>query len=384
MSNISFDKSLGTRLLRVSFGLYMIVTLIVTAYHVVAEYFHAEEAVITETKHLISTFTQGIGVSVWNYDNDQLKATLDGMTKLTQVASVFVYNDKSETIGRAGFLIDKPLVKSESPYKTDDVTYVDLKNKWRENYVNDPKTSLDLDQFSSSFYKISFPIVISEEGQEVTAAYGAVFVDKKNVFNRVEHGFSLILINAIVKTIFLWIIFLLCTKRFVTNPLNRISNAMANIDHKDPQIDKDSSTTFANMVNRVDEIGFLARSFLNLIETIASNVTTIKKLNNNLEEKVKKRTEEVIAKTNSMRDILNNIKEGILVIDEDHKVNPNYSVYLEEILGHDKISNRNFIDVLFSNALITEDKIDQIKNAIEATFGCTFMAYELNSRCSEI
>ena len=379
MANISFDKSLGTRLLRVSFGLYMIVTLIVTAYHVVAEYFHAEESVITETRHLISTFTQGLGVSVWNMDEDQLSSNLQGMTKLTQVASVIVYGDSSEILGRAGLKVDKPIILNESPHNAKNVDIVDLKDKWKENYMNDDDRPLDLTKYSSSYYKISFPITMNEDGKDVIVAKGAVLVDKTNVFNRVEHGFSLILINAIVKTIFLWIIFLLCTRHYVTNPLNKISKAMATIDPQNPELDPNSSSIFSSLKSRVDEIGFLAKSFLNLIETIASNVTTITKLNNNLEEKVKQRTQEVIAKTNSMRDILNNIKEGILVIDEDHKVNPNYSQHLEDILGHNKISHRDFIEVLFSNALIGEDKIDQVKNAIEASFGFTLIAYQLNS-----
>ena len=137
--NISFHKSIGTKLLRFAFSLYMIVTLLITSYHLVSEYFHAEESVVMDVKRLVSTFVDGIAVSMWNFDLDQLNSNLKGMVMLPNINGIRVLDNSSKPITKAGVGIEDDMVISESKNEKLDVSIVKLNKNWKESFKNSGK-----------------------------------------------------------------------------------------------------------------------------------------------------------------------------------------------------------------------------------------------------
>ena len=383
MKSISFHKSLGTRLLRIAFGLYMVVTLIITAYHLVSEYFHAERSVLSGLKNLVATFEDGIATSLWNFDVEQLNSILIGAVKIEQISFIRVENDVSETVAFSGLKIEEDMIAQATEKKELEAKILTLKNDWKTTYTerekartkeNDSeeklKEPLNLDEFSSEFYLYKLPIKIKEESDDEYKIAGTIFVytDRKHVFARVEHGFSLIVINAVIKTLALWIIFLLTSRILVTNPLKVFSGFIHKLDPNNPAIELEKDDQIAKLSERHDEIGLLASVFRELVHATITNIKTIHSLNEGLEQKVMTRTNELAIKTQDIQNMLQNIKQGILTFGEDFSIHPEYSKFLEEIFETEQIENQNVIKFLFQKSHVSNHDIDQTKTALVTMF----------------
>ena len=104
---IKYKDSLATRLLVNIFGLYFIVTVIVTIAQLSAEYHHVKKTVVKEIQMLPKTFGDGLVESLWMYNNDLLHSILVGMQEISVVSGVKIENKHGEEIDSIGNLIDK-------------------------------------------------------------------------------------------------------------------------------------------------------------------------------------------------------------------------------------------------------------------------------------
>ena len=393
MRTISFHKSLGTKLLRVAFGLYMVVTLIITAYHLVSEYFHAEQSVLSGLKNLVATFEDGIAVSLWNFDSEQLNSTLAGAIKIEQISLIRVENDVGDTVASAGLMIDEDMIAKISEKPDLGASLLTLKPDWKSSFMQrekaraaeadteSPREMINPIDFSSEFYIYKLPIKVKGEGNtEETKIAGAIFVytDKKHVFSRVEHGFSLIVINAILKTLALWIIFLFSSRILVTNPLKIFSRFIHKLDPSNPAIELEKDNQIVSLSKRSDEIGLLATVFRELIHATIENIKTIRNLNDDLEKKVLTRTNELAIKTQDIQNMLQNIKQGILTFGSDFKIHPEYSKFLEEIFETEAIEDQDVIEFLFRKSHVSNNDIDQTKTALVTMFDEKDVVFTIN------
>ncbi|MBF0236645.1 MAG: hypothetical protein HQM12_02970, partial [SAR324 cluster bacterium] len=73
---VKLKDSLATQLLTVIFGLYFIVTVIVTAIQLSAEYYDVKDSVQQEIQHLPKTFGKGLEESLWMFNYDLLHTIL--------------------------------------------------------------------------------------------------------------------------------------------------------------------------------------------------------------------------------------------------------------------------------------------------------------------
>ncbi|SMF17223.1 AAA family ATPase [Pseudobacteriovorax antillogorgiicola] len=103
------------------------------------------------------------------------------------------------------------------------------------------------------------------------------------------------------------------------------------------------------------------------------------RLYNDLEERIKARTEEVLEKSRDIRSILENIDQGILTFGRDLMINNEYSKYLESIFPGSEIVSRNVLDLLFKDSTVSDDIISQTKSAIKGTIGSDLFAFDINS-----
>ena len=219
---------------------------------------------------------------------------------------------------------------------------------------------------------------MEEDGKMITAGKAHIFTDKTFVFNRVKHGFSLILINALIKTVALWIIFLTTTNFFVSRPLGRISDVMEKVDPAKPTTKVLENENLLSLVKRSDELGLLSRIFKSMLNAIVENMDTIRSLNANLEKKVEQRTQALAEKTNDIQNMLQNMKQGIFTLQPDLKIHPEYSKHLEDILETDQIKEQNGLDLLFRDSNVSTNDLDQVRHSMGAIFGENPIAMELN------
>ena len=109
-----------------------------------------------------------------------------------------------------------------------------------------------------------------------------------------------------------------------------------------------------------DEIGSMARSFNSMVEQLQETSILVKQ------------------KINDIQTMLQNMPQGLLSFDDQNKVKPEYSAYLEKILETDQIAGTDLIKLIFANSNLGSDSMSQIAAVSGACVGEDAMNYEFN------
>lgn len=115
---------------------------------------------------------------------------------------------------------------------------------------------------------------------------------------------------------------------------------------------------------------------LDILEKIAIE------LSQELEElygEIEQRTEALSQRNHDIGALLDHIQQGLLTITPDKTVHPEFSKHLASLLDTEKIAGESFISLLFNNADLSADAIEQIRCAAEAIIGEPEMMFDFNS-----
>jgi len=157
-----------------------------------------------------------------------------------------------------------------------------------------------------------------------------------------------------------------------------------------PLVDKDMLVGVINLSGDVKKVNFADSDYEFVSSVARSLVTTIKNIrmrevieeqNRNLEAKVEERTAELAQKNKDIASMMANMHQGLFTITEGGLIHKEYASYLEKIFETDRVADRNFADLLFSNTTAGSDSVDQNITAVDAIVGEDEMMYEFNSHC---
>ncbi|HEY8158078.1 MAG TPA: Hpt domain-containing protein [Methylobacter sp.] len=109
-----------------------------------------------------------------------------------------------------------------------------------------------------------------------------------------------------------------------------------------------------------DEIGSMARSFNSMVEQLQETSKLVRQ------------------KINDIQTMLQYMPQGLLSFDDQNKVKPEYSAYLEKILETDQIAGNDLIRLVFANSNLGSDAISQISAISGACVGEDAMNFEFN------
>ena len=157
-----------------------------------------------------------------------------------------------------------------------------------------------------------------------------------------------------------------------------------------PLIDNDIVIGAMNFSGRVGDVVFedsdheyaasLARSLVITIKNI-NMIEVIEEQNRTLEQKVEDRTAALREKTNDILNMMHNMHQGLFTVVNGNKIHPEYASYLEEIFETKHISERNIMDLMFSECTLGNDVINQVETAISALIGADEMMFDFNKHC---
>ena len=100
-------QSIAARLLRIIFGCYFLVTLVVTVVQLAAEYKHTRTRVESEIEAMQQTFGPGIADAMWRFNDDIMRGILAGMKQLPIVVGIKVVDDQGKLVRAVGTVIDE-------------------------------------------------------------------------------------------------------------------------------------------------------------------------------------------------------------------------------------------------------------------------------------
>lgn len=365
---ITSSQSIGRKLVRYVFGVYFILTFVVTLFQMYQEYRHTKTSSFSDIVNLEINNKDNLGNAVWEYDTTKLNTVIAGLNNFDIVAGVRVLDERKEMIAKIGDTADGTRESTEVP--------VEFNADLGEG-AKIVKLKFKDGSFLSDLYEYSFKIIYrNKKGDEPDrlVGYGAIYTTERIFAQKLKYGFLLIVVNSFIKTFGLFLIFSVMVGIVVIKPLNGFSSSISKMNPKKPVRDD-----FVNdMTKRTDEIGEMAGTFNRFIDSIEENLNEINDLNKNLERKVEERTLALAQKTQKIQAMLQSLSQGIFTFGGTYKIDEEYSKFLETIFGTSDIVDKDYAELIFKDALIGKNDLDQVVQAVQSAVDCDSLAFELN------
>lgn len=268
--SLSFKDSIGVRFLRIVFGCYLFVTILVTSAQLYMEYTQVEKNMLTELADVSSSFEDGLAKALWNLDNDSIEFILAGIQKIEVIEGVKVVGLQNDIQGANGV------------YITDGVEFSQL-GVATSGEVQAKEVAIR-GLHSGNYYEHTLGIIFEESAQTRPELIGflSLYANHDTVIQRFKRSFFLILIIAIVKTAALWLIFLYFARRVVARPLTELAAATLVLQRSDKHSQRPQNVQqledIASSKNR-DEIQVLARGFLDMQKAVLEKLDNLYSLN---------------------------------------------------------------------------------------------------------
>ena len=164
-----------------------------------------------EIEQLSVTFGPGLGASLWTYNTNLLQSIIVGMHENDVVVGVKI-DDGGD-------------IKGIGTIEVADGKYLRIDN-------GGEKRDLVEKQFFLNLIGHEFPIIYTDD-RGVTMrrlGTGEIYSSSAVIYERVKHGFMLIIVNSVIKTLALWFIFIYFTRRILGRPLTNLTLATKEMD----------------------------------------------------------------------------------------------------------------------------------------------------------
>ncbi len=249
----SVENSISRRLLRSVLSIYFIVTLGVTAAHVISEYFSTKDAVRDMLIASGETFHDILAADMWNYNYAQLSITAESMMRLPFITGIEVSISEEP----------EPMFSSNK----NEVTEIDnIDTFWHE-----------------------FPLSYSDTNVLHEIGKVKIYSNTTVVVDQIKSGLYILMINAIIKTAALLILVTVIFNRLLTRPLGKLAYHAESIDTDNPEY---TPINIAN--NPRDELGQLQIAMNRMMRKTTESIQNLDSLNKDLEKRVLSRTEKLI------------------------------------------------------------------------------------------
>jgi len=253
---MNYLHSLTGRLFKLVFGGYVILAIVVTVTQLSLEYSSIRRTISKDIAALGQSFNGGVAGAMWELDRPLLKTMAQGIVQSSIVTGVKIISDNGEVMAKAGE-IPSPL--------------------------SDTSTSLlDPFQFNSSRLVRQTSHGVRDIGQLV------IYTDRSVALKRIRYSFLIILINSLVKTLGLWVIFYLVISRTLARPLSRVTEIVSQVEFAaESKVEIDLDYPYE------DELGSLVGAMRKMQERLFEARRELDLINHHLEETVAERTRDL-------------------------------------------------------------------------------------------
>ncbi|GJE26484.1 GGDEF domain-containing protein [Methylobacterium organophilum] len=279
--------ALAGRLIRVIFGCYFLVAVLLTGIQLALEYAHAREHLREDVAAMQRTFGPGLEDAMWRFNAEVLRGILSGIREIPAVIGVEVRDEhgvRIETIGLVGDDTRTNAIAPEGAFAR----------------LGTP--------FSRSFDLIH----TDETGRRHRVGSWTVFSDTGIAIEQVRHTLVVILINSLIKTVMLWFIFAAVIRGMVGRPLAQIGAFVARLDGACPE----TRPLVLRAGGRhelhalVEALNTMMRRLRQSSDDNALLMRSLREMNATLQAKVAERTQEleVLATTDLLTGLFNRRK----------------------------------------------------------------------------
>ena len=242
---------LAGKLLRAVLSVYLAVALLITCFQLVLEYREEERRLQVELDQMAEAFMPVLTTALWNLDNEQIASSTGGIWVNPAVWRVVVTDD-----------LDQTIVDRSRPY------------------------GAFVDRWQLPWYEYRYDIVYQDDSSAGTAV-GQMTLSSNAfvVARRATSTFFYTILNALLKTLVLWLIFHYALTRMVSRPLSILTAASHRIN-PDSRSSADSQAPSLTEFHTEDELGELAKSFSDLESSLIEKNGAIAAHQHKLEQSI--------------------------------------------------------------------------------------------------
>ncbi|MDR3409433.1 MAG: ATP-binding protein [Formivibrio sp.] len=231
-------KNLAGRLFKFVFGWYLLLAVLVTGVQLGLEYSSIRTTISSDLVALGRSFAPGVADAMWTYDKPLLASLAKGIAQTAIITGVKIENNRGEIVATEG--------------------RIPLANEQASNTSLAPFQMHEVPLWSVS---------LAENHARRTLGRMVLYSDRSVVLDRIKYSFLVILINSLVKTTGLWLIFYWAITRRLSRPLTQLSNSISSLELKSDETD----LVLLDYPHR-DEIGMLVAALNDMrIRLLASH-----------------------------------------------------------------------------------------------------------------
>jgi len=359
--------SLAARLLRIAFTLYFAVAVAVTLVQLVLEYEHEKERLGTEVLHMLDTFEPIMAQAFWNLDDEQMTSTSRGI-----LSNEFIFGVRVMEADGAEMLAVGQIQRPGEP-----AIYIDPAASSPMAMPSVELASDSGESLSPTLYRYERPVYYQRAigGREKMGSV-VVFSSPDVVIERAMYTFFITMVNAVVKTIFLWLISYVVLKRLVGQPLEVITHAMQRLDLDERRSRKLSSELKEHgLVDRQDELGVLVRTFIVMQMDLSKKNAQLSSYHRELEQKVESRTKKLKQALRTKSEFLANMSHEI-------RTPMNGVLGMTELLSDTSLSEeqRRYVKTIISSGQVLLSIINDVLDYSKIEAGMM----EIESSCFDL
>jgi signal transduction histidine kinase/ActR/RegA family two-component response regulator len=263
---------LAATLVRVIFGAYMVVAILLTCLQLVLDYRRQQAVLSEEVEQLGATAEPIFAHALWNFDDDQLASNLEGILRSVNIFGVQVRSPEGRVLGALGAI------------PTEGGAMECARLPGREFDATDkcgPR--------AAGLFAIERPVwYAGQDGRQPQRLGTLVLYTSSNVvMQRAAYGFAVVVFGALLKTLALWFIARAVITRLVSRPLHKLTQAIQQFDPNQTETDL---ADLALATDRRDELAQLFRSFGQLRGALRNSNRALLEHQEVLESRVAERT----------------------------------------------------------------------------------------------
>ncbi|MCP3921149.1 MAG: PAS domain S-box protein [Desulfobacterales bacterium] len=216
-NRIDIRNSIATKLLKIVFGLYLIIAIGITLGHMVIEYHYQKKNIMHDLEKIQKTFEQSFAIDMWQWNHEALRSSVRGILEIPVIVGVKVKNTEGKNLAAGGVIIQDRKILNVSQQ----VNLFGFNNE--ELLINGD----EVQKFEVFMHK--FPIKYSYDGNLIQLGEATIYSSSSVIFRTVKMGFLMLVINAVLKTLALWFIFLWFSTFLLRRPLTSLASAVKNV-----------------------------------------------------------------------------------------------------------------------------------------------------------
>ena len=252
---VNIRNSIATRLMGVVFSIYVIVAIFMTLSHMYIEYNYQKSDVNKSLVEFQPSIQSTIAMNIWHMDDMSLNDTMHSILKIPVIVGMTVTDESGSLIAAQGNITyeGKPTIIGR-----------------QVDFLGIEKTDQMLQKeggFSLETFKHEFPVFYQHGGNKRVLGNVTLYSSSTVIFQRVKVEFILLVVNAIIKTVVLWLIFLFASNRLLRKPLSIIADTAEKVDLEN----LDDIQVSLNSKNK-DELKVIESTFNRMIHNLSDSI----------------------------------------------------------------------------------------------------------------